>query len=242
MNIFDIFTKKHSDGQALTVAFPTAATAEAEEQVESAIAQEEKKPLTVSYATGWPIDVVYGYLHKNYEGNGFEDAMVKSDMAFKDMNMKLIRNKILMVFREINLNYDVMKQDVKIRIDNCREAGLFTTVAELDKKIQLIDNQILDWTKKKLNVEEDTRAECKANVGFLEELEAMVSIIFSRRVAGVFYMVFFLLLISLELFVVVSKMGDKECDYEVAVKAAERIRMERMNLTFGRMAHSNPTI
>lgn len=53
--------------------------------------------------------------------------------------MKLIRNKILMVFREINLNYDVMKQDVKIRIDNCREAGLFTTVAELDKKMQLID-------------------------------------------------------------------------------------------------------
>lgn len=139
MNIFDIFTKKHSDEKALTVAFPTAATTETEEQVEPAMAQEEKKPLTVSYATGWPIDVVYGHLHKNYEGNGFEDAMVKSDMAFKDMNMKLIRNKILMVFREINLNYDVMKQDVKIRIDNCREAGLFTTVAELDKKMQLIN-------------------------------------------------------------------------------------------------------
>lgn len=116
------------------------------------------------------------------------------------------------------------------------------TISANNAKIQLIDGQILDWTKKKLNVEEDTRAECKANVGFLEELEAMVSIIFSRRVAGIFYMVFFLLLMSLELFVVVSKMGDKECDYEVAVKAAERIRMERMNLTFGRMANSNPTI
>lgn len=44
-----------------------------------------------------------------------------------------------MVFREINLNYDVMKQDLQIRIDNCNAAGLLTTVAELDKRMQLIN-------------------------------------------------------------------------------------------------------
>ena len=60
-------------------------------------------------------------------------------MAFKAMNMNIIRNKILMVFREINLNYDVMKQDLQIRIDNCNAAGLLTTVAELDKSMQLIN-------------------------------------------------------------------------------------------------------
>ena len=36
------------------------------------------KPMTISYATGWPIDIIYGYLHKNYEEKGFNDAMVKS--------------------------------------------------------------------------------------------------------------------------------------------------------------------
>lgn len=108
----------------------------------TAVAQEEKhegkKPLTVSYATGWPIDVVYGYLHKNYEDKGFADAMVKSDIAFRDLNTSLIRNKILMVFREINLNYDVMKQDLQVRIDNCQAAGLLTTVAEIEKSMALI--------------------------------------------------------------------------------------------------------
>jgi hypothetical protein len=41
-------------------------------------------------ATGWPIDVIYGYLHKNYESKGFDDAMLKGDLAFRDMNMNLI--------------------------------------------------------------------------------------------------------------------------------------------------------
>lgn len=105
-----------------------------------------------------------------------------------------------------------------------------------NEKINSLNEQEKEWSKKKLTVEEDTRKECQANVGFLEELEAMVSIITTRKVAGVFYIVFFVLLMSLELFVVVSKMGDKECDYEMAVKSAERIKMAQFNLAFNRIS------
>ena len=139
MRFFNVFTKKNAAENKLAVSFPTVAPTESKETVSTVPTTEEQKPLTVSYATGWPIDVVYGYLHKNFENKGFEDAMVKSDMAFKAMNMNIIRNKILMVFREINLNYDVMKQDLQIRIDNCNAAGLLATVAELDKSMQLIN-------------------------------------------------------------------------------------------------------
>jgi hypothetical protein len=98
----------------------------------------ERVPLKVSYATGWPIDIIYGYLHKNNEEKGFNDAMVRSDLAFRDMNMSIIKNKILMVFREINLNYDVMKRGLEIRMDTCKAAGLLTTVSELEKKMSTI--------------------------------------------------------------------------------------------------------
>lgn len=98
----------------------------------------ERVPLKVSYATGWPIDIIYGYLHKNNEEKGFNDAMVRSDLAFRDMNMSIIKNKILMVFREINLNYDVMKRDLEIRMDTCKAAGLLSTVSELEKKMSTI--------------------------------------------------------------------------------------------------------
>lgn len=139
MRFFNVFTKKNAAENNLAVSFPTVQPSESKEVVSNVPMTEERKPLTVSYATGWPIDVVYGYLHKNFESKGFEDAMVKSDMAFKTMNMNIIRNKILMVFREINLNYDIMKQDLQIRIDNCNAVGLLITVAELDKRMQLIN-------------------------------------------------------------------------------------------------------
>lgn len=103
-----------------------------------------------------------------------------------------------------------------------------------DGKIKQLVEQEKEWAKRKLTVEDDTRKECKANVGFLEELEAMVSIITDRWVAGTFYCVFFVLLMSLELFVVVSKIGDMECDYEIAIKGAERVRMTQFNTAFGR--------
>ena len=103
-----------------------------------------------------------------------------------------------------------------------------------DGKIKQLVEQEKEWAKRKLTVEDDTRKECNANVGFLEELEAMVSIITDRWVAGTFYCVFFVLLMSLELFVVVSKIGDMECDYEIAIKGAERVRMTQFNTAFGR--------
>lgn len=142
MGLFNIFNKK--DGkETVSIPMPVLEPAEAKENVENvSVTKETKdadKPLTVSYATGWPIDVVYGYLHKNYEEKGFQDAMLQSDLAFKNMNMSLIRNKILMVFREINLNYDVKKQDVQRRIDNCNASGLLTIVAQLEQTLQMID-------------------------------------------------------------------------------------------------------
>lgn len=144
MGFFNFLNKKSDNESAATVSLPVVEPSEAKEEVESVapVKAEDSnvnKPLTVSYATGWPIDVIYGYLHKSYESKGFDDAMLKSDLAFRDLNMSLIKNKILMVFREINLNYDVMKQDLQTRIDNCNAAGLLTTVSELEKTMSTIN-------------------------------------------------------------------------------------------------------
>ena len=91
------------------------------------------------------------------------------------------------------------------------------------------------WSEKKQTVEEDVRRECKASVGFLEELEAMWNIITTRKLAGVFYLIFFTFLMSLELFVVVSKMVDKECDYEVAIKGAQKVRIAQFGNAYNRV-------
>ena len=103
-----------------------------------------------------------------------------------------------------------------------------------NKKLEQISVQEQKWTEKKQTMEEDVRKECKESVGFLEELEAMWSIITQRPLAGAFYLVFFFLLMSLELFVVVSKTVDKECDYETAIKGAQKVRIEQFTNAFNR--------
>lgn len=108
-------------------------------------------------------------------------------------------------------------------------------IAQIDsnnKKLESISEQEYIWTEKKLTMEEDVRKECKESVGFLEELEAMWAIITNRPLAGAFYLVFFFLLMSLELFVVVSKTVDKECDYDAAIKGAQNLRISQFNSAF----------
>lgn len=107
-----------------------------------------------------------------------------------------------------------------------------TQIETNNKKLDQISEQEQKWTEKKQTMEEDVRKECKESVGFLEELEAMWSIITNRPLAGAFYLVFFFLLMSLELFVVVSKTVDKECDYEAAIKGAQEIRISQFNMAF----------
>ncbi len=144
MALFGLFNKKNENTNTIPFQVLTDTPDSSMEKVKNEATVEEdttaeNQPLTVSYATGWPIDIIYGYLHKNYEHKGYEDAMLNSNLTFRDMNMNIIRNKILMVFREINLNYDAMKDDLETRIETCNAAGLLTTVADLGKQMSVIN-------------------------------------------------------------------------------------------------------
>lgn len=144
MELFKIFKKNQESSNVIpfTGVVDTPDTLLEEETKEAPAVEvepSEMQRLTVSYATGWPIDVIYGYLHKNFEQKGFDDAMLNSNLTFRDMNMNIIRHKILMVFREINLNYDAMKQDLDTRIETCNAAGLLTTAADLNKQMAVIN-------------------------------------------------------------------------------------------------------
>ncbi len=144
MSIFNFLNKKNEDANMVVPMMPAINLPEQEfesndvENTASGSEPSTKSTLTVSYATGWPIDVIYGYLHKNYEEKGFNDAMVKSDLAFRDINMNIIRNKILMIFREVNLNYDVMRKDIETRMETCSAAGLLTTLSDLENQASII--------------------------------------------------------------------------------------------------------
>lgn len=142
MKLFNFLNRQKESSKAMVAMLPVKGTldiTDTQNDIADAPSKEVQNPLTVSYATGWPIDVIYGYLHKNYEQKGFDDALVKSDLAFRDMNINIIRNKIIMVFREINLNYDMMREDLQTRLETCSAAGLLTTISDIEKRITVIE-------------------------------------------------------------------------------------------------------
>lgn len=108
-------------------------------------------------------------------------------------------------------------------------------VKDNNEKIKQLSEQEREWTKKKQSLEEDTRKECKENVGLLEELNAMLAIVTSRLTARIVYFVFFFFLMFLELLVLVGKFGDKECDYDVVLKGSEVARIDQLKKAFGKV-------
>ena len=84
------------------------------------------------------------------------------------------------------------------------------------------------YTQGKINVEKDLRAELSSNTGFLSELRAMIEILSTRLEALIFYIIIFLFLISLELFVVTSKIGDKKCDYDMIVEHQLNVKIQAL--------------
>ncbi len=144
MALFNFFKRK-PENPNLSLILPSVEEAENEvsQETESSDIQDANpaasNTLKVSYATGWPIDLIYGNLHKNYEEKGYADAMLNSNLTFRDMNMSIIRNKVLMIFREVNLKYAGMKRELETRIDTCNAAGLLTSVAELEKQMAVIN-------------------------------------------------------------------------------------------------------
>ena len=68
MSIFNFLSKKDKSSSAAISMLPVMNQADLSEDPANATVgtAPEAKPLTVSYATGWPIDIIYGYLHKNY--------------------------------------------------------------------------------------------------------------------------------------------------------------------------------
>lgn len=74
------------------------------------------------------------------------------------------------------------------------------------------------YTQRKMQAETTLRQELKTKQGFLEELNAIIEILAERKVALFFYLILFGFLMFLELFVVVSKIGDTKSDYDLVVE------------------------
>ena len=135
MKLFSLFnSKKVANSDLDPVNFDNGQDVNEEEQIpmEETKDEEKKNLITITWGTGMPIDVIFNFIHKNLEEEGFQDALVNSDITYRDTKIKIIRYNLEMLFTRITLRYKSDIRMVDSKMDNAQEAFALGAVAKLD--------------------------------------------------------------------------------------------------------------
>ena len=107
-----------------------------------------------------------------------------------------------------------------------------------NEQIQIYANQLEQLRQDKKNVAEAVRLEVEGRApGFIEELEATLSVVSNSPISLAFYIVLFCFLTFLELFVLTIKMGENKCDYELIVENQLSLKRMLMEQTAHNIIH-----
>jgi hypothetical protein len=108
-------------------------------------------------------------------------------------------------------------------------------IAPLEQTINELRLQRSEKETALLNIRPKLEEEIKSKVGFLDELEVMYSLISRSNVAMFVWFIWFFFLFGLEMLVLISKINEKENDYEKTVRHHMQLQMHKLDV-FSRMA------
>lgn len=110
---------------------------------------------------------------------------------------------------------EVIKSTQVVNIPNPLAEQLKTN----NGQIELYQNQLEQLRQDKKDIAEKVTKEVSERpLGFIEELEATLTVVSNSWISLAFYVVLFLFLTFMELFVLTIKMGENKCDYELIVE------------------------
>ena len=107
-----------------------------DDNAEATSPEEEKKNeqrlITITWGTGMPIDVIFNFIHKNFEEEGFQDALVNCDITYRDAKEKIIRNDLEMLFKRIILKYKNDIRMLNVKIENAKKALALAAASDME--------------------------------------------------------------------------------------------------------------
>ena len=81
----------------------------------------KQKIITIKWGTGMPIDVIFNFIHKDFEEEGYQDALVNSDLQYRETKEAIIRNDLKMLFKRISLRYKRDIREINVQIGNAQK-------------------------------------------------------------------------------------------------------------------------
>lgn len=113
-------------------------------------------------------------------------------------------------------------------------------VSPIDRDIELLRKEVNTKDSLSLQLRPQVEAELKANVGFLDELKVMVILLQESTVALTAWLVWFIFLLCLELFIVVSKWSETPTDYDKRMTQQMELHFRRIELLARQAMHLSP--
>ena len=94
--------------------------------------EKKKHIITITWGTGMPIDVIFNFIHKDFEKDGFQDAMVNCDITYRDAKERIIRYDLEMLFKRIILKYKSDMRIINVKIENAHKALALAAAADME--------------------------------------------------------------------------------------------------------------
>ena len=133
MEIFNWFGVKPKEREKMTpVEVDNVSESKNEVSPEDNETADDKHLITITWGTGLPIDVIFNFIHKNFEEEGFQDALVNCDITYRDAKENIIRNDLEMLFKRIILKYKSDIRVVNVKIENAHKVLALAAAAELE--------------------------------------------------------------------------------------------------------------
>ena len=153
MGLFNWLNKKQDENEMLTPKEETAQTQVQGEELDSQNENvDENRIMTIKWGTGMPIDVIYNYIHRDMEEKGYEDALVNTDIAYRDAKEAIIRNELELLIERIILCYRKNIREITVQIENAKKALALTAAANLEAFRETYDEHLIEINQMKVQL------------------------------------------------------------------------------------------
>ncbi|MBT1711964.1 DUF4407 domain-containing protein [Fulvivirgaceae bacterium PWU5] len=157
-----------------------------------------------------------------------DSTIVSKEKEKRQIIDEISKNPFVKIVEQ-DISYDTAKRkstNVSIRKLPNPQASL---LEPMDKMILALHKEKAKRDSSLIGLRQQIEGEIKANVGFLDELEVMFSLLSESGISFGAWLIWFIFLLALELFILVSKIGELETDYD-------RRMQQQMELHYRRIA------
>jgi hypothetical protein len=160
MGLFNFFNRRDNNSNGFENQNPASTNQQNFPEIpENVFVEKEKSPTNYSDENnGSPqvengITLLFQFLEKNYEGKGYDDALINPDNTHLEQNIEALKNDLERNIRKIKTFYEDFIRDINFHIESRSRSGMVDTVEELTVKKDTAESHI----KQILEIENDAK-------------------------------------------------------------------------------------